>query len=254
MRPLNELPTGDIRGVFSDVDDTLTTRHRLVPAAYAALCEAVDAGLRVMLATGRPGGYAEVLSTLFPVAAVVSENGAYAVLHDGTRRFWDPADVRAEQRRRLDALVAEAQRRLPFAVLADDHPLRRVDVAFDIHERRHLEPAQVSELSAFIREAGARVLVSSIHAHAYFGDHDKAKMLVRLASELWGEAPEAVQAHYVFAGDSPNDQAGFAFFACAVGVANVRRYEAQLDPPPPFVAEREGGEGFAEIIRHVLRR
>ena len=255
MRPLHEIPAPAIhglRGIFADIDDTLTWRGKLVPAAVQAIFDARAAGLRVMLATGRPGGWGEVLGHLLPVDAVVTENGGYALLADGTRRFWDDDATRAEQRRRLDALVAEAARELPFAGLALDAPLRRVDVAFDVNEHRHLSREQIDQLAALAHSHGAKTVVSSIHLHAFYGDHDKAKMLVRLAGELWQESPVAVRAHYLFAGDSPNDQAAFAYFPLAAGVANVRKYEAVLNPPPAFVANREGGEGFAEIVWHVL--
>lgn len=252
MRPLSALPTDNIRGIFADVDDTLTWRGKLVPAALQAIVDARAAGLRVMLATGRPGGWGEVLGQLLPVDAVVTENGGYALLADGSRRFWDDEPTRAAQRRRLDALIDEAARTLPFAGLALDAPLRRVDVAFDVNEHRHLVHAEIDRLADLARAHGAKVVVSSIHLHAFYGDHDKAKMLVRLARELWGEPEDDVRERYLFVGDSPNDQAGFAFFPLATGVANVRKYEAALSPPPSFVASREGGEGFAEIVRHVL--
>src|SRR5205823_385973 len=64
-----------VAGIFTDIDDTLTTDGALDPAGYRALCAAAEAGLRVVPVTGRPGGWAEVLAALWPVAAVVAENG-----------------------------------------------------------------------------------------------------------------------------------------------------------------------------------
>jgi HAD superfamily hydrolase (TIGR01484 family) len=254
MRPLAELPVDGLKGIFTDVDDTLTHGGALVPAAYQALCDAAAAGLRVVPVTGRPGGYAEVMAALWPVAAAVGENGALAVLRNGEHRWWDPEEVRAEQQRRLDGLVADARARLPFARLADDNWLRRVDVAFDVGERQRLGPAEREAIVALIAAHGARAVTCTIHTHAFYGDHDKARMLVRLAGELWGESPENVRANYIFVGDSPNDQAGFSFFARSVGVANAARYADALSPPPRYLAAREGGHGFAEIVAHVLGR
>jgi hydroxymethylpyrimidine pyrophosphatase-like HAD family hydrolase len=96
------------------------------------------------------------------------------------------------------------------------------------------------------------VVTSTIHAHAYYGDHDKAKMLARLAAERWGDDAASLRARYLFIGDSPNDQAAFAFFPRSVGVANVARFERELRPPPGFVTPSEGGHGFAELVRRVL--
>jgi hydroxymethylpyrimidine pyrophosphatase-like HAD family hydrolase len=255
MRPLAALDRAaarDLAGLFTDIDDTLTLDGRLVPAAYRALCDAADAGLRVVAVTGRPGGWAEVLATLWPVAAVVAENGALAVLRSGERRFWDEAAVRAEQRSRLDALRADLLARLPFARLAEDQPLRRVDVAFDVGERQHLDGAQIATLVEAIRAHGARTLLSTVHAHAFYGDHDKAAMLLRLAGELWGDDEATLRRRYLFVGDSPNDQAGFTFFPLSVGVANVARFAGRLAPPPAFITDGAGGHGFAELVDRLL--
>jgi len=53
-------------------------------------------------------------------------------------------------------------------------------------------------------------------------------------------------------GDSPNDQAAFAFFHASIGVANVARYLPQLAPPPRFVTTASHGHGFAEAIAVLL--
>ena len=255
MRPLAELDAAIARriaGLFTDIDDTLTLDHALVPEAYAALCDAAKAGLRVVPVTGRPGGWAEVLAALWPVDAVVAENGALAVLRNGEHRYWDSFPVRAEQRRRLDQLAADLLARLPFARLVDDQPLRRVDVAFDIGERQRLSPQQIAAIVEVITAHGARALVSTVHAHAYFGDHDKAAMLARIAGELWGDDAATLRERYLFIGDSPNDQAGFAFFPISVGVANVAQFADRLVPPPTYVTDGSGGHGFAEMVRALL--
>jgi hydroxymethylpyrimidine pyrophosphatase-like HAD family hydrolase len=77
-------------------------------------------------------------------------------------------------------------------------------------------------------------------------------MSARVAGILWGESPEEVAAHYAFVGDSPNDQAAFAFFHTSIGVANVARYTAALNPPPAFITAAPYGHGFAEAIDALL--
>lgn len=257
MLPLAELTGPSVRsvlGLFTDLDDTLTWEGRLVPGAYQALCDAVDAGLTVVLVTGRPGGWAETLAALLPVAGVIAENGGLAVLRSGETLYWDDLPTRQAQQSRLALLTDDLRRRLPFARLAADQPLRRVDVAFDVGEAQRLDAAQVAELTAAIAAHGARALVSTVHAHAFYGDHDKAKMIVRLAAHRLATDEETLQARYLFVGDSPNDQAGFAYFPTTVGVANCARYEARLAPPPRYVTPSPGGHGFAELVRHLLAR
>jgi HAD superfamily hydrolase (TIGR01484 family) len=245
-----------LRGILCDVDDTLTHDGALVPAAYQAIVDARRAGLRVVPVTGRPAGWVEVMAALFPVDAAVAENGAIAVVREGPRKlthlYWDGEAERQQQRPRLDAIVRDVLEQVPRARLADDNWLRRCDVAFDVGETQQLSREEIDQIVGRIRAAGARTLVSSVHAHAYFGDHDKASMLVRLGRERFAADLDGDRGEWLFVGDSPNDQAGFAWFPVSVGVANVARYADRLSPPPAFVTPSEGGHGFAEMVKLIL--
>jgi hydroxymethylpyrimidine pyrophosphatase-like HAD family hydrolase len=251
----------ELRGIFCDIDDTLTHEGALVPDAYAQLVAARAAGLRVVPVTGRPAGWGAVLAATWPVDAVVAENGAVAVerrVVDGrvsTRwSWWDGEDARAAAGARLAAIRDDVLAHEPRARLAEDQWLRRCDVAFDIGETQTLASDEVAAIVARIEGAGARAITSTVHAHAFFGDYDKARMLVRLAGALWGEDLDgADRARYLFVGDSPNDQAAFAHFPISAGVGNVRRFLDRLNPAPRYLATADGGHGFAEIVDIVLR-
>jgi HAD superfamily hydrolase (TIGR01484 family) len=270
MRPLRELvPAAPVRGLFCDIDDTLTDtgsavpshRGRVVPAAYQALCDAADAGLRVVPVTGRPAGWAEALALTWPVDAVVAENGAMAVLVHRSpgqrprteRLWWDDEAVRQEQRARLARLQPEVLAAVPRTRVTDDSAIRYVDLAFDVGENVQCTREEIERITSIMRAHGAHVLVSTVHAHAFYGDHDKAKMAERVARLHLGESDAgALRESYVFVGDSPNDQAGFTYFPLSVGVANVTHYLDRLSPPPTYVTSGEGGHGFAEVVRHLL--
>ncbi|MDB4960558.1 MAG: haloacid dehalogenase-like hydrolase [Myxococcales bacterium] len=254
MRPVAELASSGLRGVFSDIDDTLTHGGVVDLEAYAALIRARAAGLRVVLVTGRPAGWAEVLASLWPVDAAIAENGGIAYLKRNGRleRMYFAAGEPADDAQRLAALTADILRTFPFARRSDDSGLRITDAAFDIGETQHLARAEVDAITTRIRELGARTLVSSVHAHACFHTADKALMSARVAAELWGESSAEVAEHYAFVGDSPNDQAAFAFFKASIGVANVARYAVDLRPPPSYVTPSPNGHGFAEAIEAIL--
>jgi HAD superfamily hydrolase (TIGR01484 family) len=256
MRPLSELDGGSCRGVFSDVDDTLTHDAVVTLEAYAAIVRARAAGLRVVLVTGRPAGWAEVLASLWPVDAAIAENGGIAYFkREGRlqRLYFERTDPVADAAR-LAALAEDILRTFEFARRSDDCGLRVTDVAFDIGENHHLPRDQIEAITARCRELGARTLVSSVHAHGFFHGADKAAMAARVANVLWGEAGADVASHYAFVGDSPNDQAAFSFFEMSIGVANVARYVDVLRPPPRYVTPSPNGRGFAEAIDALLRR
>jgi HAD superfamily hydrolase (TIGR01484 family) len=255
MDPVSQFPRGaGIRGVFSDIDDTLTLEGAVVPEAYAALARARAAGLRVVLVTGRPAGWAEVLASLWPVDAAIAENGGIAFLRRGRRieRLYFAEGDPAAEAKRLAAVADSVLQTFAFARRADDSALRVTDVAFDVGENQQLAAADIDALTAHCRGLGARTLVSSVHAHAFFHAADKALMSARIANVLWNESPADTAAHYAFVGDSPNDQAAFAFFTHSIGVANVARYAPVLSPPPRYITPSPGGHGFAEAIAAVL--
>ncbi|MBW2255889.1 MAG: HAD family hydrolase, partial [Deltaproteobacteria bacterium] len=69
MRPITELPVETcrgLRGVFTDIDDTLTWEGKLVPEAFVAMADLQRAGLRVIPITGRPGGWVDQIARMWP--------------------------------------------------------------------------------------------------------------------------------------------------------------------------------------------
>ncbi len=254
MQSISELAGRSLRGVFSDIDDTLTHDGAVTTAAYAALVRARAAGLRIVLVTGRPAGWAEVLASIWPVDAAIAENGGIAYLKRDRRLeklYFETADPAGEARKLL-AIADDILRTFPFARRSDDSTLRLTDVAFDIGENQQVPQPQIDALTARCRELGARTLVSSVHAHAFFHTADKARMSARVAEILWNETAADTAAHYAFVGDSPNDQAAFTFFTHSIGVANVARYASVLKPPPRYITKAAGGDGFAEAIDVLL--
>ena len=80
MRPIKEFPEGErrrVRGLLCDIDDTLSTAGRLSAEAYGALERLKEAGLLVVPVTGRPAGWCDHIARMWPVDAVVGENGAF---------------------------------------------------------------------------------------------------------------------------------------------------------------------------------
>src|SRR6516164_590366 len=103
MQPLNQMPASVAAGihtVFSDIDDTLTTAGQLTVEAYASLAALRQAGLRVVPVTGRPAGWCDHIARMWPVDAVVGENGALYMIHDD----------RAHKLKKRYAVAEEARR------------------------------------------------------------------------------------------------------------------------------------------------
>jgi HAD superfamily hydrolase (TIGR01484 family) len=254
-RPLADMPERvrrAIRGVFADIDDTLTTDGKLTAQAYDALQRLHDAGRIVVPVTGRPAGWCDHIARMWPVDAVVGENGAFYMRYDAAhrklvRRFAVPEDQRLAQRARLEAVAASILREVPGSALASDQRYREADLAIDYCEDvAPLSPADVDRIVALMQADGMTAKVSSIHVNGWFGTYDKLAMTRVVMREVFDCDLDAERDAFVFAGDSPNDAPMFAFFPQAVGVANVRRFLARIPTPPAYVTVREAGAGFAE--------
>ncbi len=260
MLPIAKFPNHvaqTLLGVCFDVDDTVTRHGQLEPAAYGALAALRAQGLKLIAVTGRPLGFAEIIARTWCVDAAVGENGAGYIAREGTGLrfgYWDDDATRAEQRRRLARIRERVARELPDVHESDDGWARRCDLAFDVGERVQLARSTVDALVDLIEREGARSSVSSVHAHAQYGDHDKARGVVRALSALWGLDEPEIRARFLFVGDSGNDAAAFSFFEWTAGVANVVRHLDRLPTPPRFVAQKACGAGFAEIAEHILQR
>jgi HAD superfamily hydrolase (TIGR01484 family) len=248
-----------VEAVLTDIDDTLTTHGRLPVIAYAALEQLQAAGIKVVPVTGRPAGWCDHIARMWPVEAVVGENGAFYFRHDATRkrmlRVYAQDDVtRQANIARLHKLAEAVLQRFPGTAMASDQAYREIDVAIDFCEDVPALPLTTAqEIAKVFHEAGAEAKVSSIHVNAWFGDHNKLSMALRLMHDLYGWTEAEAKACVAYCGDSPNDAPMFGAFPMGIGVANVRPLAHLMDYLPAYVTAKEGGEGFAEFADLLLR-
>ncbi len=261
MRPLATMPLDvrrAVRGVLCDIDDTLTTDGRLTATAYRAIECLHESGLRVVPITGRPAGWCDHIARMWPVAAVVGENGALAMRYDhATRklvtRFAVDAHTRADHRAKLVAIGEKIIAAVPGSALASDQPYRESDLAIDFREDvAPLDRADIDRIVAMMEREGLTAKVSSIHVNGWFGRYDKLAMTRTLFAADFDVDLDAERERYVFVGDSPNDAPMFAHFPNAVGVANVRDFADRIATLPAYVTHARAGAGFAELADWLL--
>ena len=252
-----ELRVG-IRGVLTDIDDTLTTHGKLTAQAYAAMERLRRAGLLVIPVTGRPAGWCDHIARMWPVDGVVGENGALAMLYDEAsrklvRRFATSDAKRVVQRARLYDIGHRIVRMVPGSAFASDQRYRETDIAIDFCEDVQPLPRHAVDRIVELMEAeGLTAKVSSIHVNGWFGRYDKLAMAKTLLAESFGIDLESQRERFVFVGDSPNDAPMFTYFPVSVGVANVRAFVDRIETLPAYVTQRESGAGFAELAQFLL--
>ena len=259
MLTLDQWPMADrrrITGVFTDIDDTLTTDGAITPDALAALHALKAAGLALVAITGRPVGWSEPFAATWPVDAIVAENGAVALLPSagGLRKIYQQdAATRDVNFVKMQAVLQRIEREIPGAHRGTDSPGRETDIAIDHSEFTQLNEATIAAVVALMTSEGMHATVSSIHVNGWYGEHNKLEGARWITQQLWQRDLDVEMARWVYVGDSTNDQLMFKTFANSIGVANVARFMPVLAHLPRYVTAAERGAGFAQVAEAVLQ-
>ncbi len=260
MIPFAEFPNQmlePIRGVFTDIDDTLTTDGKLSASAYASMELLQKNGILVIPITGRPAGWCDSIARIWPVDAVVGENGAFYFRYDPQarqmiRHFVDSEKDREENKARLRLIAREILTNVKGSAISADQAYRETDLAIDFCEDVSRLPREsIGKIVEIMSGFGMTAKVSSIHVNGWFGHYDKLTMTKICMQQCFGTDLVQNEAKFLFTGDSPNDGPMFEYFSNSVGVANVREFGDELNPPK-YVTESRGGEGFSEVASAIL--
>ena len=241
-----------IVGVFTDIDDTLTTDGAITPDALQALHDLKTADLMVIPITGRPIGWSIPFASAWPVDAMVAENGAVALLQNKptnqvTKIYQQDLPTRTHNFQEMQRIAKQVLKEIPGTVMAQDSAGRETDIAFDHSEFHKLTTEKIQQVIKLLQEEGMTATVSSIHINAWFGDHNKWHGAKWILKELTGRDLIQELDQWVYVGDSTNDQVMFEHFTHSVGVANIRRFGNELQHLPKYIASKERGAGFAEV-------
>lgn len=261
-RPLTEFSRealARVEAVFFDIDDTFSGgggQHRITAEAYDALWRIYEAGIVVVPVTGRPAGWCDMITRMWPVTAVVGENGAFFSYidtskkpHKFAKKYLESPQVRKNNALKLKRLHAAVLKKFPGAKTPSDQGFREFDLAIDYCEDvARWKDSRVKALIEFCHSKGAIAKLSSIHVNTWFGKYDKLTCVRRMLSQHFQMKSENV----VYIGDSPNDEPFFEGLPLTVGVANVRAFLSKMESAPAFITEEEGGLGFAQFADQLL--
>jgi hydroxymethylpyrimidine pyrophosphatase-like HAD family hydrolase len=137
MKSISEASLSDLQGVqavLTDMDDTLTFEGRLSARTYAALERLEAAGVRVVPVTAAPAGWCDQMVRMWPVTAVIGENGGFCFSREGRsvrRHFWLDDEARSDAAKLLAAVADVIGAENPEARLSDDQPFRQTTLAFE---------------------------------------------------------------------------------------------------------------------------
>ncbi|EAR08330.1 HAD family hydrolase [Reinekea blandensis] len=249
----------EIRFLLTDVDDTLTTDGKLLPETLAALVRLQNQGIRTIAVTGACAGWCDQMIRLWPLDAVIGENGAFVFYRDEAGRvrtdFYADREQMAQQQRELRQRTESYLTTEPTLVLAHDQAFRYCDVAVDFAPSPQ-SPASPLVVQAFmdtLQREGYQTLRSSIHINCWSGEHNKRRMTERFLMQQYGLSATDMLVQCAFIGDAPNDEPMFAWLPATYGVANIRPYIDVLTTPPATILDRRGGLGFVDLVDHLLQ-
>lgn len=254
MFDLSQWPIDDkrrITGVFTDIDDTLTTDGVISEQALSALHKLQQAGISVIAITGRPVGWSVPFAREWPLDAIVAENGAVALV--GERKYYlQDALTRANNQLRMSKVLATILQAVPNARVSQDSAGRETDIAIDHSEHHFLGAQDIAQVVHIMQENGMTATVSSIHINGWYGEHNKLEGARWITKKLLARDLDTNLNAWAYVGDSTNDQVMFAHFVNSVGVANIKVFEKELQHLPRYITPSERGEGFAEVVNALF--
>lgn len=242
----------DVRLVASDFDGTLTKFGKITANLLQGLVDLANAGLPVLIVTGRSAGWVSGLVNYLPVIGAIAENGGFFV----SPQEADPpliltpiADL-TQHRLNLAQTFAHLQAEFPQLQETSDNRFRLTDWTFDV---QGLTWEDLQKIDHLCTDRGWGFTYSSIQCHIKPATQDKATGLLKLLSTQF---PNYSSAQVLTVGDSPNDESLFnsVFFPLSVGVANLLEYRDRLTHAPAYITQGKEVEGFGELVQFLTQK
>lgn len=256
MIPLSQWTPKSVKYIFTDIDDTLTNNGQLISESYESIWKLYKAGFKVIPITGRPAGWCELIARMWPVDAVIGENGGFYFTYKNSqmiRKFEVNETQRLENQKKLKLIEQEVLATVKGSAVASDQFCRMMDLAIDFCEDvKPLLSSDVDKIVEIFHKHGAQAKVSSIHVNGWFGSYNKLSMCKTYVEDYLNLDLKNDNEQFCFVGDSPNDEPMFEFFVNSLGVKNVEQFIDKMKTPPKYIADLEGGYGFQQIANKLL--
>ena len=249
-----------IEFLLTDIDDTLTTDGQLSAEAYQAIWNLKKNQIKVIAVTGRPAGWCDLIARLWPVDAVIGENGALYYKYQNKRMkrwYFEDQEKLLNQNENLKKIESEILNQIPNAKISADQFCRLYDLAIDFNEdfsegESRPSKEEVLKIKKIFEDHNAIAKISSIHVNGWFGNYNKVSTAKLYLNQEYHLSESEILKKCAFVGDSPNDEPLFEYFHHTFGVNNILNYKSQMKSLPFYLTENNCGEGFVEVANQLV--
>lgn len=262
LQPINNINPLDCKNIkyfFSDIDDTITINGKIPEFSFNAIWKLYNKGISVIPVTGRPAGWCDHIARMWPVKAVIGENGAFYFSYNSKtkkmkREYFIPEEQLEVNKYKLLKIKERVLKEIANSRISADQDYRITDLSIDFCEDiDHLGEEAVNRICRIAEEEGARYAVSSIHVNCWFGEFDKSACINKYLQENTSDSEDSLRKS-IFIGDSPNDEPIFKIFKTSIGVANIIDFRERLKYFPGFITEYRSAYGFKEAVDVILNK
>jgi HAD superfamily hydrolase (TIGR01484 family) len=239
-----------IRLIATDVDGTLTQQGKFTPKLITAIETLTQAGIELILITGRSAGWVQALNHYLPVTGAIAENGGlfYSSKNDSPELLVSLSEI-SQHRQHLAEIFHSLKSQFPDLKESTDNRFRLTDWTFDVEG---LSSSQLQILAEICHEKDWGFTYSTVQCHIKLKSQDKATGLLKVLSQYF---PKLSTKNILTVGDSPNDESLFNpdKFPHSVGVANILHYTEYLNYKPAYVTTTEEVNGFCELAELLTK-
>lgn len=241
-----------IRLIATDMDGTLTIDGKFTRELMQAFYDLSHAGIKVIIVTGRSGGWVSGIAHYLPIAGAIAENGGLFFAADSdTPIFLTQIEDISSHRQKLAEVFTLLQSQFRHIRESADNRFRLTDWTFDVAK---LTNSELSSLQQLCTDLGWGFTYSTVQCHIKPIEQDKANGLLQVMANHLDRVYTPPKT--ITIGDSPNDETLFNpdQFPNSIGVANVLDYTNQLTYQPTYITTNPEGQGFCELARLVCDR
>jgi phosphoglycolate phosphatase len=222
-----------LKAVLTDIDGTITdSSRRINTGAIDTIRSLVDDGIEVVLASGNTSCAMDTLCKMIGTSGTfIAENGGvFRVGFTGTPR------IRGDQ-----AVCRTALESLQRHYRAQGTELDLYSPAYRYADLAFGRTVPVEEVRMLVKEYPVQVLDTGYAIHLQSPGVNKGTALVALAEEM-----RLLPSDFLAIGDSLNDIQMLATAGIGATVANGH---ADIRAAAQYVAEKEYGDGFVEVVK-----